>query len=69
MDFVTPGVAPTTQALLRFKLFIRELFPTLGKPTTPTRIDVFTSYQKRKVDFMVLVNKFGHFRKHLSVVF
>lgn len=37
---MTPGAAPTLQALDRFKLFMRELFPTLGKPTTPTLIDV-----------------------------
>ena len=30
---VTPGTAPTLQARLRFKLLIRLLFPTLGRPT------------------------------------
>ena len=51
MAFVTPGVAPTLQALLLFKLFISELLPTFGKPTTPTRIDVLTSYIKQKNNF------------------
>jgi len=30
--FVTPGVAPTVQALHLFKLFMMLLLPTLGKP-------------------------------------
>ncbi len=30
---VTPGVAPTLHARARFKLLIKLLFPTLGKPT------------------------------------
>lgn len=38
--FVTPGVDPTVHALDLFKLLITLLFPTLGKPTTPTVIDV-----------------------------
>lgn len=41
--FVTPGVAPTLQARDRFKLFINELLPTFGKPTTPTLIEVLMS--------------------------
>lgn len=39
--FVTPGVEPTLQALDRFKLLIKLLLPTLGRPTTPTLIEVF----------------------------
>ena len=31
--FVNPGIAPTPQALLLFKLFIILLLPVLGKPT------------------------------------
>lgn len=30
---VTPGTAPTLHARLRFRLLIRLLFPTLGRPT------------------------------------
>lgn len=30
---MTPGVAPTLHARARFKLLIKLLFPTLGKPT------------------------------------
>lgn len=37
---VTPGVQPTLQALPRINEFMMELFPTLGIPTIPTRIDV-----------------------------
>lgn len=40
---VTPGVDPTLQALDLFKLLIIELLPTLGSPTTPTRIEVLIS--------------------------
>lgn len=30
---VTPGVAPTLHARARFRLLIKLLFPTFGKPT------------------------------------
>lgn len=30
---MTPGTAPTLHARLRFRLLIRLLFPTLGRPT------------------------------------
>ena len=32
---VTPGVFPVAAACLRFRLLIKELLPTLGRPTTP----------------------------------
>lgn len=39
---VTPGVAPTLHARARFKLLIKLLFPTLGKPTKQEQQNVFT---------------------------
>lgn len=39
--FVNPGILETPTALLRFKLLITELFPTLGYPTSPTVTDYF----------------------------
>ena len=44
-----PGMAPTLHALFRFKLLMRLLLPTLGKPTTPTRIDVLTSLLRQSL--------------------
>lgn len=41
--FVIPGVLPTLQALALLRLLINELLPTLGKPTTPTVIEVLIS--------------------------
>ena len=40
MFLVTPGIAPTVQLLFLSRELMRELFPTLGRPTTPTLIDV-----------------------------
>lgn len=35
---VTPGTAPTLHARLRFRLLIRLLFPTLGRPAKEQQI-------------------------------
>ena len=41
IDFVTPGVLPVGAALDLLSELIRLLFPTFGKPTTPTYIVYF----------------------------
>ena len=38
-----PGVAPTPHTLLRLSELMSEDLPTLGKPITPTLIDVLMS--------------------------
>ena len=38
--FVIPGVAPTLQDRDRFRLLIKLLFPTLGKPTLKGKVAV-----------------------------
>jgi len=40
---VKPGVAPTPQTLLRLSELISDDLPTLGKPMTPTLMDVLMS--------------------------
>jgi hypothetical protein len=41
MLFVTPGILPVGAALDLFKEFIKDDFPTFGKPITPTTIYYF----------------------------
>jgi hypothetical protein len=38
MTFVTPGMLPVGAARDLLRELMSELFPTLGKPTTPTMI-------------------------------
>lgn len=52
IDLVKPGVAPTLTTWHLFKLLMRLLLPTFGRPITPTVIDFLICHFKRcKINF------------------